>query len=345
MPAKLVYSGNDFKIPAWLASSSIVYYLYHPIDLQLFKLIGEPPVQIILEIHSQKLHYCSSRQGRPLDRRNGLKTSASATSVVHPSVPLLSGPVWTFPRHLGILAYSIIQTEFLIIRHDAHCQSEQQIHPFPGETLKCKHDPFTFSFFLSVHHNQELWTNFINYQPKWLFFIYFESSTFWFSRVSLDLSNKPYVYCFSRYRAITDLADTPSGHSSIQPHFWYEFHITRWVSAVSDGLCEPWFFLLHSRHAAQYVWLTPCTHWPQNHSCSHPFLPCSISTNMNQTAQETQAHCRSCLSIAVSKTWKPCRRIFVIFSSKVKCAWLVISLILYFNSSLRTNHHSAHIFK
>lgn len=116
-----------------------------------------------------------------------------------------------------------------------------------------------------------------------------------------------------------------------------------WQSAtvcVSPGF----FFLLHSRHAAQYVWLTACTHWPQSHSCSHPFLPCSISTYMNQTAQETQSHCRSCISVAVSKTWKPCRKIFVIFSSKVKWAWLVISLIPYFNSSLRTNHHSAHVF-
>lgn len=31
---------------------------------------------------------------------------------------------------------------------------------------------------------------------------------------------------------------------------------------------------------------------------------------MNQTAQETQSHCRSCISVAVSKTWKPCRKIF-----------------------------------
>lgn len=103
-----VYSGIDLKIPTRLPKSSHLYYISQPIDLLLLKLEGN---------HLFRLSRKSTDKKNPLlliqtrvstrKERNGLKMSASATSVAHPSVPHLSGREWAFfsPSH-HICAYN-----------------------------------------------------------------------------------------------------------------------------------------------------------------------------------------------------------------------------------------------
>lgn len=140
--------------------------------------------------------------------------SASATSVAHPSVPLLSGPVWASPRPLWVQDICVFnppnwishpfwnQTRCTLpVRATESSTSWRKIVSILSPSLKTR---VTFYSFPSIHHNHELCpVSLALNQSLWLFCIYFKSSTLWFSRINpqgLNGSNATYSICFHAAR-------------------------------------------------------------------------------------------------------------------------------------------------
>lgn len=72
-----------------------------------------------------------------------------------------------------------------------------------------------------------------------------------------------------------------------------------WAHQVSSPTsCVRPGFPPHSRHTAQYVWLTACTRWPHSHSCSQPSL-LSSNERLKLKQHKTRSHIRSCWSVSV----------------------------------------------
>lgn len=190
--------------------------------------------------------------------------SASATSVAHPSVPFsslaLCGPSLV---PLSAFVYSIFPSGI------RHCRSERLNHPLPGEKLRFSQNPLSLTENTQwVHLNHELCP--ISLTPNQSLCV----------PVILQAAHSDLFSRVKRFASRRIPLISPPPRTS---RFCSEFGITRWAPTVSASLCEPLGCLLHSRHAARYVWLTACTQWPPSHSCSKPSLLSlypSIRTNV-----------------------------------------------------------------
>lgn len=131
-----------------------LYHFSQPTDLLLLKPLRNHLFRLSRKSTDKKKSITAHAE-YPLDKRNGLKMSASATSVagIHQSLSSLAlcGPSC---HRLHIFVYSVFQTEFLSLRCDVYCRSEPLIHPLPGETLTYRHNPFTFFFFFLLSGHQ-----------------------------------------------------------------------------------------------------------------------------------------------------------------------------------------------
>lgn len=233
-----VYSGIDLKIPTRLPRVAI--YITSPNlltcccsnsrETTCLDYPGNP--------QTKKIHYCSSRQGYPLEKREmGLKCQHLPRLLhIHQSLTSLAVSEPSFHHHI-IFAHAIFQTQ-LLHHQTAHCWADKLIHPLPGEKIKKRHIP---CFFTPAANTSPPQFNKLSVHVSG--FIDIKSSTLGFSRINPKgpkVSIKQFVY-FSHHARYTPI-NLQHGDAASQ-FFNHISGLARWASAVADSLWEPRFFL------------------------------------------------------------------------------------------------------